>query len=198
MGGDERERWRRRTLTLDTVLALGGIALFLAYTVNGEHWDGLSLVHPWYLALKESGTGLAIAVVALAGAAGYAHFLMRRLSARSLRRSLAGGRGSSPDPQIAEWIAKAFERNVSPRRVALGVEPAGWGRFARNKVARVLADADKYVQQLNSRFTDPSGGAETAAQSGTANVPEVSAAPAVAAPTDYASPPPAGRQSGSR
>ena len=100
---------------------------------------------------------MAIAAVALVGLAGYLHFLMRKLSARTLRRSLASGKGSSSEPQIAEWIAKAFERNVSPRRVAIGTEPVGWGRLARNKVTRVLADADKYIQELNSRFTDPSG-----------------------------------------
>ena len=172
---------------LDCALAVAALALFLAYTINGGYWDGLGLVHPWYLALKESGTGLAIAIVTVVGAAGYLDFVMRKLSARTLRRSLASGSGSSAEPQIAEWIAKAFERNVSPRRVALGVEPAGWGRSARNKVTRVLADADKYTQDLNSRFTDPSGVADSGGEHKLSNDdPKALAGPPLAAPMDYA------------
>jgi hypothetical protein len=35
--------------------------------------------------------------------------------------------------------------------------PAGWGRGARRRIARVAADADRIVQRLNDRFTNPSG-----------------------------------------
>jgi hypothetical protein len=43
--------------------------------------------------------------------------------------------------------------------------PAGWGRSARRRIARVVAAADQFVQRLNDRFTDPSGGANAAAGS---------------------------------
>ena len=154
---EARERWRRRTLNLDLAVAAVALAGFFTYTIGGGHWDGLTLTHPWYLALKQSDFGLPVVIVLLAALCFYIHYAMRKLAARALRRSLRKGALADPDPQVAEWIARAFERNVSPRRVALGAEPAGWGRLAKGKITKVLADADRYIQTLNNRFTGPVG-----------------------------------------
>jgi hypothetical protein len=41
--------------------------------------------------------------------------------------------------------------------------PAGWGRGTRRKLSALVNRADGFVQQLNDRFTNPSGQAEEAA-----------------------------------
>lgn len=182
---EARERWRRRAALFDAIIGIVALAGFFGYTFGAGHWDGLSLVHPWYLALTSSPTALAVAAVILIGLAGYTHFTMRKLAARMIRRNLATQ--SDANPQVAEWIAKAFERNVKPSRLALGAEPAGWGRLAKGKVTKVLADANRYIQELNNRFTDPSGtDASVSTDAGTAGLPPAPAdTPSLAPPVDY-------------
>lgn len=54
-------------------------------------------------------------------------------------------------------MVRAFEQNTRAWQPLFGVEPTGWSAGARKRLAQVLAEADSYVQALNSRFTDPSG-----------------------------------------
>jgi hypothetical protein len=58
---------------------------------------------------------------------------------------------------VVQWVLCAFDRNTVPWRWSLSPRPAGWGMPAKRRIAQVLEDADRYVQALNSRFTDPSG-----------------------------------------
>ena len=48
--------------------------------------------------------------------------------------------------------------------------PVGWTRRSRRRIQQALEDADRYVQDLNDRFTNPSG----------ENLAEVQQAPAAA------------------
>ena len=181
-----RERWRRRVLTLDIVACVSVVLAFLGYTISAGHWDGLSLVHPWHLALMDSAVGIPIAVIVLALGAMYAHYGIRKMSAQSIRSVLAKSSDPLDDPRLAGWIARAFDRNVRPTRLAVGAEPAGWGRFSRAKVTKVLAEADHYVQELNNRFTDPSGGSTQDGESDSRTAGPGTAKPAaLAAPADY-------------
>ena len=50
--------------------------------------------------------------------------------------------------------------NTRPWRTIVTPAPAGWGRGARRRIEQVVADADRFVQHLNNRFTDPSGETE--------------------------------------
>jgi hypothetical protein len=54
-------------------------------------------------------------------------------------------------------LQKAFGKNTRPWRSIFFTRPAGWGKRARHPLAEVLAEADRYVQSLNDRFTNPSG-----------------------------------------
>ena len=49
--------------------------------------------------------------------------------------------------------------------------PIGWGARARRQIADVLAEANGYVQDLNDKFTNPSGVDKDAA--GLATPPDV-------------------------
>ena len=147
-------RWRRRLWLLDGLFAGTLVAAFLGWSIAGGHWTGFSFQHPWWLGLRAHPLLLSIALVALGGAALYLHFVMRRLAARSVR---AGLRRRRELEGVRQWVQSAFEYNTAPWRWSLSRRPAGWGKSARRKIARVLEDADRYVQALNSRFADPSG-----------------------------------------
>ena len=149
-----RIAWRRRLWLLDGFF-FGAIAVaFLVWSISGGHWQGLRFEHPWWQSLRAHPVVLGLMLVALAGTTLYLHFVMRRLAARSVRTGL---RRRKDLEGVREWVLKAFAHNTRPWRWSLSTRPAGWGRLVRGKISRVLEDADKYVQALNSRFADPSG-----------------------------------------
>jgi hypothetical protein len=47
--------------------------------------------------------------------------------------------------------------NTKPWRSIFSRTPAGWTRRNRRRIEGILDDADRYVQELNDRFTNPSG-----------------------------------------
>jgi hypothetical protein len=106
------------------------------------------------LTLRAHPLAFGIVLAALAGGALYLHFLVRRIAARTVR---AGLRRRRELEGVAQWVLNAFDHNTAPWRWSLIPRPAGWGIAAKRKIAQVLEDADRYVQALNSRFTDPSG-----------------------------------------
>ena len=148
--------WKRRVLWLDGTLIVAFALAFTAWTVSAGYWAGLRFSAPWFDAIVST-PWLAIPAAALAVAgAVYLHYLVRRLSARLVARRIAR------DPELDEvrtWVARVFARNTRAWRTTLTTAPAGWGRGARRRIAQVAADADGFVQRLNDRFTDPSGGA---------------------------------------
>ena len=150
-------RWRRRVLWLDGLFFGGLAAAFAIWTISAGHWSGLHLTHPWWLALREHPVALYAALGALLGAAIYLHYSFRGVAARSVQTKLAR---DSAEP-IRAWVVRAFRHNIKPWHGSLATEPAGWGRSARRKLARALEDADRYVQDLNHKFADPSGGGVT-------------------------------------
>ena len=146
--------WRRRLWLLDGFLFGGLAAVFLAWSISSGHWQGLSFQHPWWQGLRGYPLALGATLLALAGAALYLHFVVRRIAARTVRMGLRRKRGLEG---VAQWVQNAFDHNTRAWRWSLNPRPAGWGALVRRKISRVLEDADRYVQALNSRFADPSG-----------------------------------------
>ena len=151
-----KERWRRRILWLDA-LAFGSVLLaFLAWSISGGYWSGFRFTHPWFeqgAILSGVTAQVVLAAVLLAGGI-YVHFLLRKLAAGSV---LAGLRREQSLEGVREWVLRGFAKNVRPWQWMITSDPAGWSGFVRRKLDRVLADANRYVQALNSRFADPSG-----------------------------------------
>lgn len=171
-----RASWKRRVLWLD-----GGIfgliaALLLAWSIYADYWQGLRFAPPWLDVLTANpalGWGALAIVLALAL---YLHHLVRKTAARlvagRLQRDASLG-------DAREWVIRALRKNTRPWRSALFTRPAGWGRGSRRQIARVLADADRFVQKLNDRFTNPSG---TASSTSGQAAPASGEAPAAHAP----------------
>jgi len=145
------DRWRRQVLVWDAGwLLLGGVTAVgsqllspaMAATVD----DGLQrlLANPSMLA----GAGLALCVVAL-----YLHFRVRRWAAAKVMREITQQYMSDE----AESLTRAFRRNIRMWRSVFAPDPVGWSGHNRRALKKIVGRANRLVQTLNDRFTDPSG-----------------------------------------
>jgi hypothetical protein len=146
--------WRRLTLWLDGLLFGGLFALFLSATLYGGYWDGLALRLPLWNHLSAYPTVQFILLCLLAAAAGYAHFVIRRWTARRVARRLAS------EAKVSDLLPnymRAFHKNSRWFRSIFRRNPAGWGRKVAQSLARVADDSQQYVQKLNDMYANPSG-----------------------------------------
>jgi len=65
---------------------------------------------------------------------------------------------------FADNIANAFRKNTRFWRSIFSKQPVGWGQHAKRQIAAVLAEANGYVQTLNDKFTNPSGGSSATSE----------------------------------
>ncbi len=153
---EAKASWRRRVAWTDAIAGGALLVGFGWWSISAGHWEGLSYAPPW-LDGSTMGTVLLGALIAVAiGVFGYAHFTARRLAARAVLARIA--RRQDLSDEVREWVESAFASNTRALRTVLLGEPVGWNAGARRRLSRVLADADRFVQTLNNRFADPSGG----------------------------------------
>ncbi len=147
-------RWRKRTLIGDALVVLLIGAGFIALTRRLGQWDGMRLDAAWWDRLTASPMSIYLAALVALLLFLAIHFIMRRISAKSLKGAAErlghqmGIRGSLGD---------AFLLNTKPWRSIFSGTPAGWTRRSRRRIQGILDDADRYVQELNDRFANPSG-----------------------------------------
>ncbi len=143
-------QWRRKVLQAEA-----GLLVLLAAALAGlalapiRYPPSLQKLWQWLLANSEAQmvvAGLAAALLL------YTHFLVRRRVAKVVDRGLKG-----EAPEERERLRRAFARNTRFARSIFEPEPAGWNMWNRRRLRSITADADRYVQALNDRFTDPSG-----------------------------------------
>ena len=167
--GDALERWRRRTLWADAA-AFGLIGVgTLVWSVRSEYWDGLRFTPPWWDSLTGDTVTVYFLLLALAIVGVALHYLMRNLAARTVARTLPK---HLTDGSLRGDLRRAFLRNVRPWRSIFSKQPAGWGRRARKQIEKIILDTDGYVQELNDRYTDPSGNVSAAPDQAVAPVPD--------------------------
>jgi predicted GTPase/uncharacterized membrane protein len=145
------DTWRKKVMMRDlgiaaVVAVVGGAALSAAGA-----WEGffglLGKVVTNPIAL-----GISAAVIFVLAA--YTHAAMRKGAAQSVLRNL---QLEVADEDLREQLARAFRKNTSWWRSVLFSRPCGWNPHTHKELAEILGDANKYVQDLNSRFADPSG-----------------------------------------
>jgi len=147
-----RTIWRRHVLWGDAVVAVG-IVLVLAlasrfFAPGNPGGQGSGWLMAGYLGLVVVGTALF----------GWLHFRIRAFAARRLLRMIE--RDRSPGMET-ERLKFAFLHNTRPWISIFLRHPVGWNRLNRNRLHRVIADANRFVQILNDRFTNPSGAARS-------------------------------------
>jgi len=146
--------WRKRTLIGDGLALAVIVALFLTVTLQLDQWDGSSYQADWWQQL--TGSPLGIYLGALGAYLGWLgiHFGVRNLAAKSVL-SMAHKLGEKSG--LRGNLANAFRANTRAWRSIFSKKPKGWGRRNRKLIGSVLEDSDRYVQDLNDSFTNPSG-----------------------------------------
>jgi len=147
-------RWKRRVLWADTLLlGITGTAA-VAWSIHAGYWDGLWFAPPWldWLTAGEHRLNLVLGSIGLVAI--YLHFSIRRLAAHTV---VAGMRRDPDLSSERDAVIQAFIKNTWPLFSIFHTGPVGWNSWARRRLERVLRDADRHVQSLNDRFTDPSG-----------------------------------------
>ncbi len=158
-----KQRWKKRVLWLDFAVFTLLLGALLGGSYYAGWWEGTTFKppwlewvigpdQPWWHAGMIAGGAMAVFY--------YLHHTMRKAAASMVTKLIE--RDESVDDDMREPLLRAFRKNTQPLRSIFGSEPVGWGRRTRKQLHRVLSNADKYVQTLNDRFANPSGGTSKA------------------------------------
>ena len=148
------QSWGRGVLWLDIVIYGLLAAVLLALTGWAGYWKGFSFTAPWWNDFINNPSQAVPAIVAVVGGLMVIHFLSRKIVRKRILKKLGNALQAGPE---RDRLLRAFKKNTRFWRSIFDVKPAGWGHFGRKRVQRTLEDADRYIQSLNDRFTDPSG-----------------------------------------
>lgn len=137
------QQFRKRVLLTDLVLlGLAAAGAFAASTTVGGIAglvDNLSGYWVWQL-------GALVVVMALV----WLHFRARKFHANSILKRMKRSLENL-------CVIKGFRKNTHFTHSVLTKGLIGWGKGSRKKLAVIREAADGFVQNLNDRFTDPSG-----------------------------------------
>lgn len=144
-------RWRRQVFIRDAGwLLLGGAAAagsrFLPPAMATSVDNGLKQ-------LVSSPLVMIVAGVMLFSGVLYLHFRARRWAATKVIREIA----QEYEGEEAESLTRAFKRNIQFWRSVFAPDPVGWSWRNRKALKVIISNANQLVQNLNDRFTDPSG-----------------------------------------
>ncbi len=142
--GDLLKRWRKRVIVTDVVVFVLLVITIIAFgTLTGL---GLSVER-----VQDAGNiGKSILVAVLVGAVVAIHHLVKKFQAQLMLRNMQ-------KTQLETPIVNGFKKNTALLKSSFISTPAGWGIFSRKKLLGVREKADTLIQNLNDRYTDPSG-----------------------------------------
>jgi hypothetical protein len=144
-------RWRRLVLRWDFgLLLLAGLAVALVAVLSPATAD---LIRSAFAELMDNPPWAVAAAAVVVVIVLYLHFMARRWAKRRILRAI---REENTDEE-AERLGRAFQRNTRIWRSIFAPDPVGWSGRNRKLLRRIVASANRLVQTLNDRFTDPSG-----------------------------------------
>jgi len=139
------KKWRRLVLWGDAAGAIViATAVFMVVRLAGLAGDS-----QWLPPL----------LLVAAGLFGVLHFRIRRVAANHVATRIARTHAAGLE---SEQISHAFLFNTRIWHSIFKRSPAGWSQRSKKRLQAVIAEANRYVQLLNDRFTDPSGEQEPA------------------------------------
>lgn len=147
-------RWRRRTLTLDAILASVIVVVALLLNIQFGSWTGILPDMPWFLDFSNHPNIALGASVGLLTIIVYLHYRLRSMAARSVSRWLSK---QVEESSLRQGLLGAFAKNTRIFRSLFSTRPAGWSGGSRKRLHKVIAETDRLVQKLNDRFANPSG-----------------------------------------
>ncbi len=156
LGGMLR-RWRKRTLWLDGMLFGAALVLIVGLTLWTGEWTGWSFSHTFWSQLLNAPVWRYVVLGAVIVLAGYTHLSMRKLGAKHIIKRFRQQARNMREQEFVENFAQAFYKNTRVWRSIFRKRPVGWGKRSLKEITAVLAEARRHVQELNDKFTDPSG-----------------------------------------
>ncbi len=134
--------WMKRVLIVDMVVLLPifiGMAIyFIKHIGSGTAFDSYGT--------KGMVVGIILALLFLFGV----HQIVRNLVAKWVARSL-------PEKELSGSVRNGFLRNTRWWQPLARPFVVGWNKHARGKLVKIREDANRFVQQLNDEYTNPSG-----------------------------------------
>lgn len=166
------QRWKKRTFWSEIILGLLLVVLaggwFTTMGTWSETWDQLTNADA--MTLK-----IVLGVLIVVGI--FLHVKIAKISAQKILKQL---QYEITDEYTREGLMRAFGKNTGTWR-ALFIwfinQPVGWGQKMHLRINNVLGSVNGYVQQLNDRFTNPSGRDSKLAPVETSEEIEIPAAP---------------------
>lgn len=150
-------QWRRRALWSDGLVLGGLLAAVVVWTLMTGQWTGWSFTHPFWSTLVGEPIWRWVVLGAVVGLGGYLHIVLRKAAAKAI---MARQRRTTTDmreqEQLDNFLA-AFRKNTSLWHSIFHKSPVGWGKRTQRRLKEVLIEANRYVQDLNDKFTNPSG-----------------------------------------
>ena len=137
-------RWMKAVLITDAAI-FDGVLILIALISN---W--ISLWGLFSMDFTNQAVISMLKVTAITVAVVFIHSSVRSFVASRIARKLE-------TETLAGNIKNAFLRNTRPIRSLFHPAPAGWSSRSRRILAGVVADASRFVQTMNDRFTNPSG-----------------------------------------
>jgi len=148
------KRWQKRVMWLDIIAYTLVFSAFMGISISLDYWQGIHFSPPWKDSIQDI-RWLLLIIVSVGLFLSYVHFLSRKMAANSVLRWIQ--KHFKDDEALSIRLIKAFKRNTRPWRSVFSDQPTGWGNRASKRTHEVVQDANKYVQQLNNQFTNPSG-----------------------------------------
>ena len=155
--------WRQRVLWSDGIVFGATIAAVLIWTLLTGEWkwselnEGMSFSHSFWSALFSEPVWRWVILGGVVVMAAYVHLTIRQLAARSVITKLRRETSDMREQDFLENFIAAFQKNTSIWHSVWHKRPVGWGKRAQRRLRTVLIEANRYVQDLNDTFTNPSG-----------------------------------------
>jgi len=148
------DHWRRRVCWLDGTIFGLLLACFLGVTFWAGYWKGFSLQLPYMERIMANPWGKWSLTALLAVLVVYIHFRVRKFAEGQVARKVLAG---IDEKESHENYIRAFTKNTCWWRCIFRRKPAGWGRRNKARLAKIISDANGYVQKLNDVYANPAG-----------------------------------------
>jgi GTPase SAR1 family protein len=146
-----KKKWRKGVMWRCALLLFPLIGALVAAGVYGH----LNSMQWWNWTISSWQSGLIVATPIFIVLIWF-YSLIKKSAAAKISKSIPES-VSDLGAERREGIANAFVRNSGFFNSIFRSSPVGWGWRSKKALRQVYTNADRYVQELNNAYTDPSG-----------------------------------------
>jgi GTPase SAR1 family protein len=151
-----KKKWRQGVIWRSALFLLPLMCSLVAASVYGQinrtaWWN-------WTVSSLQSGLIAAIPIFIIFI---WVYSLIKKSAALKICKSIPAS-VSELSAERREGIANAFVRNTGFWNSIFSSGPVGWGWRSKKELRQIYLNADRYVQELNNAYTDPSGQQDSA------------------------------------